>query len=352
MSENEKEEKRDRPLLIYGYLGVLCMMFTIIAICTHYGWMEPRADTQYSPEDIIYMAALACGLFANILSYRFINEYDNIHPSIRLIIRISYWIMLVVFLIAMLDVMKRDDVDWVEIGLYLLAATVIIGVWVYMLRRTDKNGEKYEDRIEREAKEKTLKNRIKRFDEREVMESRSAMGLANPGEAEIRWDGHHTYVNVKRYSTAFISMMVLLSIVATIGTHLDSGDGATAAFFLAFIVGAFMLRTYVYWPISSAVLHGAMRYEEGAKYGLLMIAGYSVLCTVLSYIVLEPINPVWDIWGYVMAASTVFLFFLMTYLLVTLPNKHNGHVFAFFDTDGYAKELRDPRTENEDEKKD
>lgn len=350
MTENEKREKNPTQLLYYGYLSVLCMIFTIIAICTHYGWMEPRE--RYSPEDVIYISALACGLFINLISDRFINGCDNIHPLIRLTLKIFYWILFAVFLIAMLDVMKRDDVDWVEIGLYLLAATVIIGVWVYMLQRKDKNGEKYEDRIEREAKEKTLKLRIKRFTEREVMESRSEMDLPNPGKAEVSWDGHRTYVNVKRYSAAFISMMVLLSIVATIGKHLDSGDGATVAFFLAFIVGAFMLRTYVYWPVSSAVLHGAMRYEEGAKYGLLMMVGYSVLCTVLSYIVIEPIKPVWDIWGYVMAISNVFLFFLMTYLLVTLNNKHNGHVFAFFDTDGYAKELCDPRTENEDGKKD
>ena len=351
MSENKREEKKSRPLLIYGYLGVLCMMFTLIAICIHYGWMEPRADAQYTPEDMIYMSALACGLFANLVTSRFINEYDNIHPSIRLIIRTFHWIMLVVSLIAMIDVMKRDDVDWVNLALTVIAFIVIVCVWGYMLQRKDKNGEKYEDRIERKANEKTLKLRIKRFDEREVMESRSAMGLPNPGKAEIGWDNHRTYVNVKRYSAAFISMMVLLSIVATIGKHLDSGDGATVAFFLAFIVGVFMLRTYVYWPVSSAVLHGAMRYEEGAKYGLLMMIGYSILCTVISYIVLEPINPIWDIWGYVMAVPTAFMMFLMTYLLVTLNNKHNGHVFAFFDTDGYAKELRDPRTENEDEEK-
>lgn len=351
MTENEKEEKKSRPLLIYGYMGILCMMFTIITICTHYGWMEPRADSGYSPEDIIYISALACGLFTNLQTSRFINEYDNIHPAIRLIIRISYWILFAIFLIAMLDVMKKDDVDWVQVGLILVAGIVIFGVWAYMLQRTDKNGEKYEDRIERKAKEKTLKLRIKRFDEREVMESRSVMGLPNPGEAEVSWDGHRTYVNVKRYSTAFISMMVLLSIVATIGKHLDSGDGATAAFFLAFIVGTLMLRTYVYWPVSSAVLHGAMRYEEGAKYGLLMIGGYSVFCNILSCIVMEASKPVWDIWGYVIFLVGTFLMFFLTYLIVTAGNKHNGHEFAFFDTDGYAKELRDPRTENEDEEK-
>lgn len=351
MTEKEKEKEKSRPWLFYGYIGVLCMMFTIIAICTHYGWMEPRADTKYTPEDIIYVAALACGLFANILSGRFINEYDNIHPLIRLILRIFYWILFVIFLIAMLDVMKRDDVDWVEIGLILVAGIVIFGVWAYMLKRTDKNGETYEDRIERTSKERSKKLRIKRYDEREVMESRSAMGLPNPGQAEIAWDNRHTYINVKRCTIAFISMLAFLSVVATIGKHLDSGDGATAAFLLAFIVGILMLRTFVYWPVSCAVLHGAMRYEEGAKYALLMMGGYAVLCSVLSNIVIEAPKPVWDIGGYVVAVIGTFIMFVLTYMLVTIGNKHNGHEFAFFDTDGYAKELCDPRTENEDEEK-
>lgn len=352
MTEKEKEEGKSRPWLFYGYLGVLCMMFTIIAICTHYGWMEPRADTKYTPEDIVYIAALACGLFANILSGRFINEYDNIHPLIRLTLRIFYWILFAIFLIAMLDVMKRDDADWVEIGLYFLAAIVIIGVWAYMLKRTDKNGETYEDRIERTSKERSKKLRIKRYDEREVMESRSAMGLPNPGQAEIAWDNHHTYFNVKRCTIAFISMLVFLSVAATVGKHLDSGDGATGAFMFAFLVGALMLRIFIYNLPHCAVLHGAMRYEEGAKYGLLMIGGYSVFCNILSCIVMEASKPVWDIWGYVIFLVGTFLMFFLTYLIVTAGNKHNGHDFAFFDTDGYAKELRDPRTENEDEKKD
>lgn len=355
MTEMEKEEKEKEKgssyLYMHGYIGFMCMIFALLAVCVHYGWLEPREDANLSSEDVIYATALACGLFTSLIHSSMMRTYENIHPFVRNTIVLFDWVMFFILLGAFLDLMKRDDVDWTEVGLIVLAAVVICGAWVYILKRKDRYGETYEDRIEREAKEKTLKNRIKLFTEREVMESRSEMGLPNPGKAEIGWDGHRSYVNVKRYSAAFISMMVLLSIVATIGKHLDSGDGATAAFLLAFIVGAFMLRTYVYWPVSSAVLHGAMRYEEGAKYSLLMIAGYSVLCTVLSYIVIEPIKPIWDVWGYVMAISTVFLLFLMTYLLVTLPNKHNGHVFAFFDTDGYAKELRDPRTENEDEEK-
>lgn len=350
MTEKENEEK-DRPLLFYGYLGILCMVFTIIAICTHYGWMEPRADTNYTPEDIIYIAALACGLFVNLISSRFINEYDNIHPFIRLVIRIFHWILFAVFLIAILDVTKRDDVDWVQVGLILVAGIVIVGVWAYMLKRTDKNGETYEDRIERTSKERSKKLRIKRYDEREVMESRSAMGLPNFGQAEIAWDNRHTYIDVRRSTIAFISMLAFLSIVAIIGKHLDSGDGATGAFLLAFIVGALMLRAFIYWPVSCAVLHGAMRYEEGAKYGLLMMGGYAVLCSVLSNVVIEASEPIWDIWGYVSAAVGTFMMFVLTYLLVTIGNKHDGHVFAFFDTDGYARELRDPRTENKEEEK-
>lgn len=347
MTEKENEEK-DRPLLFYGYLGILCMVFTIIAICTHYGWMEPRADTNYTPEDIIYIAALACGLFVNLISSRFINEYDNIHPFIRLVIRIFHWILFAVFLIATLDVTKRDDVDWVQVGLILVAGIVIFGVWAYMLKRTDKNGETYEDRIERTSKERSKKLRIKRYDEREVMESRSAMGLPNPGQAEIAWDNRHTYINVKRCTVAFVSMLVFLSVAATVGKHLDSGDGATGAFMFAFLVGALMLRIFIYNLPHCAVLHGAMRYEEGAKYGLLMIGGYSVFCNILSCIVMEASKPVWDIWGYVIFLVGTFLMFFLTYLIVTAGNRHNGHEFAFFDTDDYAKSQKDPREEEEE----
>lgn len=354
MTEREKEEK-DHPYpyhYYHGYIGFLCMIFALLAVCAHYGWLEVREDSPLSSDDVIYAAALACGLFANIIVSRVIGEYKNIHPFVRNTMQLFDWVLFVIMLVAFLDLVKRDDVDWVEIGLYLVAAIVIIGVWTYMLKRKDKNGETYEDRIERTSKERSKKLRVKRYDEREVMESRSAMGLPNPGQAEIAWDNRHTYINVKRCTVAFVSMLVFLSVAATVGKHLDSGDGATAAFMFAFLVGALMLRIFIYSLPHCAVLHGAMRYEEGAKHGFLMIGGYSVFCNILSCIVMEASKPVWDIWGYVIFLVGTFLMFFLTYLIVTAGNKHNGHEFAFFDTDGYAKELRDPRTENEDEKKD
>jgi len=353
MTEIEKKEKEKDSsyLFIHGYIGFLCTIFALVAVCVHYGWMVPREDANLSSDEIIYLTALACGLFTNLIHSRMVRTYEDIHPFVRNTIVLFDWAVFIILLGAFLDLVKRDDVDWVEIGLILVAGIVIFGAWAYMLKRKDKYGETYEDRIERTSREKAKKLRIKRYDEREVMESRSAMGLPNPGQAEIAWDNRHTYIDVKRYTIAFVVMVAFISVVAIIGKHLDSYDGATAAFILAFVTGALMLRAFIYNPVHCAVLHGAMRYEEGAKYGLLMIGGYSVLCTVLSYIVIEPIKPVWDIWGYVMAVSSVFLFFLMTYLFVTLTNKHNGHVFAFFDTDGYAKSKKDPREEEKDEEK-
>lgn len=352
MIEKENEEK-DRPFLyMHGYIGVFCMMFALLAVCVHYGWLEVREDSPLSSDDVIYAAALGCGLFTNMILSRMINGYKNIHPFVRNTILLFDWVLFFILLGAFLDLMARDDVDWVQVGLILVAGIVMVGVWAYMLKRTDKNGETYEDRIERTSKERSKKLRIKRYDEREVMESRSAMGLPNPGQAEIAWDNRHTYINVKRCTVAFVSMLVFLSVAATVGKHLDSGDGATGAFMFAFLVGALMLRIFIYNLPHCAVLHGAMRYEEGAKYGLLMIGGYSVFCNILSCIVLDAPEPVWDIWGYVIFLVGTFIMFFLTYLIVTAGNRHNGHEFAFFDTDGYAKELRDPRTENEDEKKD
>lgn len=351
MTEKENEEK-DRPFLyMHGYIGVFCMMFALLAVCVHYGWLEVREDSPLSSDDVIYAAALGCGLFTNMILSRMINGYKNIHPFVRNTILLFDWVLFFILLGAFLDLMARDDVDWVQVGLILVAGIVIVGVWTYMLKRTDKNGETYEDRIERTAKAKSKKLRIKMYDEREVMESRSAMGLPNPGQAEIAWDNRHSYIDVKRYTIAFISMLAFLSVVATIGKHLDSGDGATAAFLLTFIIGILMLRAFIYTPLHCAVLHGAMHYEEGVRYALLMMGGYAVLCSVLSNIVIEAPEPVWDIWGYVVAVIGTFIMFVLTYMLVTAGNRHNGHEFAFFDTDGYAKSQKDPREEEEEEEK-
>lgn len=351
MTEKEKEEKKNRPWLLYGYMGMICVFISLCAVCFHYGWLEPREGVKWTVEDMIYMSALACGIFNCMTVPILFREYDNIHPAIRTTISAASWIVLFVLIGAFLDLVKRDDVDWVNTILIIVAAIVIFCVWAYMLKRTDKNGETYEDRIERKSKERSLKLRIKRYDEREVMESRSAMGLPNFGQAEIAWDNRHSYIDVKRYTIAFISMLAFLSVVATIGKHLDSGDGATAAFLLTFIIGILMLRAFIYTPLHCAVLHGAMHYDEGVRYALLMMGGYAVLCSVLSNIVIEAPEPVWDIWGYVVAVIGTFIMFVLTYMLVTVGNKHNGHEFAFFDTDGYAKSQKDPREEEEEEEK-
>lgn len=348
MTEKEKEKKESPYLYYHGYIGFMCMIFALLAVCAHYGWLDVREDSPLSSDEVIYAAALGCGLFANIVLSRIIEGYKNIHPFVRNTMLLFDWVLFFILLGAFLDLVKRDDVDWVEIGLIILAGIVVCGAWVYMLKRKDKNGETYEDRIERTSKEKSKKLRTKRYDEREVMESRSAMGLPNPGQAEIAWDNRHSYFNVKRCTIAFISMLVFLSVAATVGKHLDSGDGATAAFLFAFLIGALMLRIFIYNLPHCAVLHGAMRYEEGAKYGLLMIGGYSVFCNILSCIVMEASKPVWDIWGYVIFLVGTFLMFFLTYLIVTAGNKHNGHEFAFFDTDGYAKEQKNPREEDEE----
>lgn len=356
MTEMEKEEKEkgkesSNYLYIHAYIGFTCMLIALLAVCVHYGWLEPRADSKLSPEDMIYSSALACGLFTSLIHSRIMGAYKNIHPFVRNTVVLFDRVLFVILLGAFLDLVKRDDVDWTEVGLIILAGIVILGAWAYMLKRKDENGEKYEDRIERTSREKARKLRIKRYDEREVMESRSAMGLPNPGQAEMAWDNRHTYIDVKRLTIAFVVMLAFLCVVATIGKHLDSYDGASAAFMFAFITGTLMLRAFIYEPLHCAVLHGAMHYEDGVKYGLLMIGGYSVFCNILSCVIFEGSKPVWDIWGYVVFLVGTFIFFFLAYLLVTMGNKHNGHVFAFFDTDGYAKSLKDPREEEKDEEK-
>lgn len=355
MTEMEKEEKEKGKdssyLLIHGYIGFMCMIFALVAVCVHYGWLVPREGSDLSSDEMIYLTALACGLFTSLIHSRVMGTYENIHPLVRKSILLFDWALFIVLLGAFLDLVKRDDVDWVQVGLIILAAVVVIGAWAYMLKRKDRYGETYGDRIERTSKEKARKLRIKRYDEREVMESRSAMGLPNPGQAEMAWDNRHTYIDVKRWTIAFIVMLALLCVTATVGKHLDSYDGAAAAFILAFVIGAFMLRAFIYEPLHCAVLHGAMHYEEGAKYGLLMMGGYSVFCHILSCVMFEASKPVWDIWGYVVFVVGTFIFFFLAYVLVTGGNKHNGHDFAFFDTDGYAKGLKDPREEEKDEEK-
>ena len=352
MKKEEKEKESSYYLYMHGYIGFMCMVFALVAVCVHYGWMVPREGSNLSSDEVIYATALACGLFTSLIHSRMMGTYGNIHPFVRKTIVLFDWALFIILLGAFLDLVKRDDVDWVEVGLIILAAAVIFGAWAYMLKRKDRYGETYGDRIERTSEEKAKKLRIKRYDEREVMESRSAMGLPNPGQAEIAWDNRHTYIDVKKHTIEFIVMLAFLCVIATVGKHLDSYDGAAWAFVFAFLAGVLMLRTFIYEPLHCAVLHGAMRYEEGAKYGLLMMGGYSVFCNILSCVMFEGSEPVWDIWGYVTFLAGTFIMFFLAYLLVTIGNKHNGHEFAFFDTDGYAKGLKDPREEEKDEEKD
>lgn len=346
MTEKEKKDETERSPIatrMYAYAGIICSLLTVFAVCVHFGWAELRDDANMTETDMYYILMLVSGIINTILISQALRSDTGLHKGVTTAISVIELVFVIICIIALMDVSGKD-IDLTRLALGLIAGAVMVIVWYYLLIYKGKSGKSGEERLNEQVK----KNRIERYDKREVMESRSDMDLPNPGMAEYDWSHHRTYLDVRRNTRAFVSMMVMLAIVMTVGKHLDSGDGATACFVLAFIIGALMLRTFIYEPLQCAVLHGAMRYEEGVRYGLCMMCGYAVVCNILSCIVLEASVEIWDIVGYVVFLVGTFLMFILTFLFVVAGNRHNGHDFAFFDTDGYRKRLKDPREEEKE----
>lgn len=351
MTETENETKRaDRPLLIYLYACILYSIFVIFCISLHYGWLEPDKDSELTTEGCIYLAMLLGGLLSSMYTSRFIKEYTQLHPAIHNVIRIWELAIFIITVVAIVDAYKKEDADLLLIASELLVVCAVLGGYIYWLRRKGKDGRTNEERITEKNEEKSKAARIKRYDEHKKMEERSDAGLPNYGWSEMSWDGRRSYYHVRNYLYAFSVMMVLIAVFMVIGKHWDDVNVQSGMFIVCWIFGVIILRGYITQHIDYAVTHHAVPYREGARYKLLTIASFTLVITALQGVLFEAREgyECWDIWGYSGAILTYVLFFVVTYLLMTAANRHNGHDFAFFDTDGYEKRLKDPREEEKD----
>ena len=349
MTENEKEEKKSRPLILWLYASFLCGIFLIFAICLHYGWVELDEDSKLTPDEFMYMCMLICGVLSAMATSHSLDVYDNIHPIVRLMIRIWEWAVLIVCIIAIIDVVKKDDIDWVGLGATMGLLVVFAVWWTWFIKHKGKDGKTMEDRI----KEKDKAARIKWYDRHEVYESRSDMGLEIPGHTTIQWDGRRSYLHVKNHVIGFCFAMCLITVLMIAGKHIDDVDAQLGVFIVCYIIGIILLRGFIADRVDYAVLHTAIPYEEGVRYKLYLICTYALVGNVLSNVVFEavPGHEYWDVWGYIIWIVGYAILFFMTFLLMTIGNKNKGHEFAFFDMDGYAKKQKDPREEEKDEEK-
>lgn len=347
MTEREKEEKRSRPLLLWLYASFLCGVFLMFAIGVHYGWVELDEDARLTQDEFVYVCMLICGILSTITMSHSLDMYDNIHPKVRLMIRIWEWVVFIVCIIAVMDVMRKDnDIDWVGLGVTMGLLIVFAVWWTWFVKHKGKDGKTLDERIN----EKDKAARIKWYDRHEVYESRSDMGLEIPGHTTIQWDGRRSYLHVKNHVIGFCFAMCLITVLMIVGKHIDDVDFQSTIFIGCYIIGIVLLRGVIADRVDYAVLHTAIPYEEGVRYKLYLIGAYALVGNVLTCIVFDPVpgHEYWDVWGYVIWIVGYAILFFMTFLLMTMRNKNKGHDFAFFNMDGYEKKKRDPREEDEE----
>lgn len=352
MSEERIEEKEQhRPLLLMLYASILCMIFVLFSICLHYGWATLREDSPLTVDDYTYMSMLFCGIFSAVNISGSLYRYSNIHPAFLNGVRIFNIIVMIICVIGILDVGSDGGPDWVAGGIYLLVMCVIMGAYIYWLKRKGPDGKTNEERLVEKSKAKGKAHRIKRFTEHEVMESRTDIGLENYGWMTMEWDGRRSYYHIRKTVLSFCIILGLTSLFMVVGKHIEDVEIQAALYFLCYLMGCIILRGFIFQYLDYGVLHNAIPYREGARYKLLLIAAYTLVCLTIYNIVFEECDCYWNVWVYVSTVAVYFILFVVTFMISTIINKHDGHDFAFFDTDGYEKRKRDPREESEEEKK-
>ena len=350
MSENEKEKEKekDRPLILWLYASFLCGVFLMFAIGLHYGWVELKEDAKLTPDEIMYMCMLICGIISTTMMSRYLDMYDNIHPKVRMMVCIWEWVVCIACVIAIVDLLRKDDgIDWVRIGAAIGVLVAFAVGWTWFVTHKGKDEKSAEERLN----EKNKAARIRWYDRHEIYESRSDMGLEIPGHTTIQWDGRRSYLHVRNHVTGFCFAMCLITALMIAGKHIDDVDFQSMIFLGCYIIGIVLLRGLIADRVDYAVLHTAIPYKEGVRYKLYLMGAYTLVGNVLSCIVFEsaPGYEYWDVWGYVIWIVGYALLFFMTFLVMTIGNKNKGHDFAFFNIDGYEKKKRDPREEDGDE---
>lgn len=348
MTETEMNNEKTPFLLLYLYFGLICTFMGFLAISVHYGWIEPVEDSSLTTEEVIYVVALMSGVILSILLQREIRRMERLHPQIRRAIWVYLNIFLFACVIAVIDVCKDDEIDLGRIAGCVAFMIAIVGAYLYWMLHKNKDGISHADSFEKRMKDKDREYRTRRFREHEVLESRSDMGLANPGFAEQTWDGRRTYIHVKATVYVFCIIMGVITGLMIVGKHIDDMDVQLVCYTFAFVLGALILRGYIMSPLDYAVKHKAIKYAEGVRYALLLELSYATVVAVMNAVVFEAQKEIWGWDGYVVFFFTLSVLFVVTHLTVTITNKHNGHDFAFFDTDGYEKKKLDPRKEEEE----
>lgn len=348
--DDKGEEKEYYPTytLFLPYISLLVVFMGICTCLYYFGiWDWDVSEHDGRPVETQYMLGMCFGILGTCITtiYYLGDKHGTLYHKLpnfwRILFKLVFYGLFIAFFIIMLAVVDTDENElWKDIAILGFGFAFIV-VWLWFWYCTDK-GKKILEKYQK----KTDCNAHKCAVERAVRESRTDMGLVNPGYNERTYDKYTMRVHIRKTVLGFTGLLMILCILMLAGHFDTDADARVGCAFCGMLICIVLYMLFVHSEINGAVCKGALDYNTGVKYDLFgmfwlsltMFIVYSLIPGVNGAGEPNAFSQYWDVWDYVSSAIVFGAIMLITFLACSINGKRDGR-FALFSIDSYNKQV-------------
>lgn len=347
--DDKGEEKEYYPayMLFIPYISLLVVLMGVFTCLYYYGiWEWDVSEHDGRLVESQYMMGMCFGILGTCMTTIFYlgDKHGSLYHKLpnfwRILLKLVFYGVFFAFFIILATLSNPENEVWEDIAILGFGFALIVA-WFWFWECTDKGKkilEKYQKKSDCNAHEHAV--------ERAVRESRTDMGLVNPGYNERTYDKYTMRVHIRKTVLGFSGLLMVLCVLMLAG-HFDTDtDVRIGCVFFSILIAIVLYMLFIHSEINGAVCKGALDYDTGVKYDLFGMFWLS-LTMVIVYSLIPGLDGVgepnafsqyWEIWDYISFVIFVGGIMLITFLACSINGKRDGR-FALFSIDFYNKQV-------------